>query len=287
MTRALLLWFATPLVAAFAAPSEEIIAARLTSRPDALAARLVHVTDPFVGAPYLLSALGEGPGQKPDADPRMRFDAFDCTTFVETALALAIADDLPQARALLDAIRYRKGQVGYLERRHFPEAEWIPELQALGFLQESTRAIGGADVVKESKELNVAVWRRTRHKGTPDLPDARIPSGTFALDVWPLEKATAGADRIPAGTLLNLVRVDFKNIPVRVSHQGLVIDKGGKKYLRHAADRMHHSVVDEPIERFFSRMQKYGKWPVTGVNLQTLKVPADWRALLPAAPSNR
>jgi hypothetical protein len=81
--------------------------------------------------------------------------------------------------------------------------------------------------------------------------------------------------------------VDFKNIPVRVSHQGLVIDKGGKKFLRHAADRMHHSVVDEPLERFFSRMQKYGKWPVTGVNLQTLKVPADWRALLPAAPSNR
>jgi hypothetical protein len=273
---------AAPLCAlAFAAPSEDVVAARMKTRPTELAARLVHVTDPFVGAPYVLSALGEGAGQSPDPDPRMRFDAFDCTTFVETALALAIADDLAQARALLDAIRYRKGAVGYLERRHFPEAEWIPELQALGFLEERTRAVGGADVVVEKKELNVAVWKRGRHKGTPELPDARIPSGTFALDVWPLDKAAAGADRIPAGTLLNLVRVDFKSIPVRVSHQGIVIDKGGKKFLRHAADRMHHAVVDEPLDRFFARMQKYGKWPVAGVNLQALKEPADWRALLP------
>lgn len=268
------------LVAAFSAPSEADVAARMKSRPAPLAARLAWVTEPFLDAPYVLSALGEGPGATPDADPRMRFDAFDCTTFVETALALALADDLAQARVLLDAIRYKDAEVSFLARRHFPEAEWIPELQRLGFLVEKTRAIAGDEVVVEKKELNVEVWRRGRHKGTPSLPDARIPSGTFALDVWPLDKAAAHPEKIPAGTLLNLVRVDYRNIPVRVSHQGLVLEKDGKKVLRHAADRMHHRVVDEPLDRFFSRMQKYGKWPVAGVNLQGIVEPADWRALV-------
>lgn len=268
---------------AFAAPTEERVAEQLRARPAALPERLRAVTDPFVGAPYVLSPLGEGAGATPDADPRMRFDAFDCTTFVETAIALALATDVPEARRLLDAIRYRDASPTYLARRHFPEAEWIPELQQLGFLEEITRSIGGADVVVEKKELNVAVWARSRARGTPELPDARIPSGTFSLDVWPLAAAAAGAARIPAGTLLNVVRVDFKNVPVRVSHQGLVIEKGGRLYLRHAADRMFHAVVDEPLEKFFARMQKYGKWPVAGVNLQRVREPPAWRTLLPPA----
>src|SRR5690606_5638563 len=91
--------------------------------------------------------------------------------------------------------------------------------------------------------------------------------------------------RIPPGTLLNLVRVDFKSVPVRVSHQGLVIAKKGKLYLRHAADRMFHSVVDEPLDHFFLRMQKYKKWPVAGVNLARLQEPADWRRLVGTQPS--
>jgi hypothetical protein len=74
--------------------------------------------------------------------------------------------------------------------------------------------------------------------------------------------------------------MDFANVPVRVSHQGVVIDKGGKRYLRHAADRMFHSVVDEPLDGFFGRMARYGKWPVTGVHLTRFQEPPGWRALL-------
>ena len=39
----------------------------------------------FLGAPYMNSPLGEDVA--PDSDPLIRFDAFDCTTFVETVLA--------------------------------------------------------------------------------------------------------------------------------------------------------------------------------------------------------
>jgi hypothetical protein len=242
-----------------------------------LAERIVVVTEPFLGAPYAVSPLGEGEGASEDADPRLRFDAFDCTTFVETALALALTDDVTQARELLDAIRYEDKQTTFLKRRHFPEAEWIPQLAELGFLADVTRTIGGEAVTEESKVLNPAVWDRRKRPSHLELPEARIPDGTFTLDVWPLDDARAGQKKIPAGTLLNLVRVDFKGVPGRVSHQGIVIEKGGKQYLRHAADRMFHSVVDEPLDHFFLRMQKYKKWPVRGVNLATLRAPENYR----------
>lgn len=275
--------------ASFVAPSLNDVDARVRApwRGD-VNARLVEVTDPFVGAPYLLSALGEGEG--PDPDPRLRFDAFDCTTFVETALALALADDLVDARAVLDRIRYRGAVVAFAERRHFPEAEWIPGLTAAGLLVDVTRAVGGDDVVVEQKHLDAGVWARARAKGLPALSPERIPSGTFALDVWRLAAAAAHPERIPPGTIVYVVRVDYRSVPVRVSHQGLVVEKAGRRYVRHAADRGHHSVVDEPIERFFARLQAYAKWPVAGVHLTRVQPAADWRARLglratsPAAP---
>lgn len=269
----------------FAPPSDEAILERIRAarESDALADRLRVVSDPFLGAPYALSPLGEGEGQDPD--PRIRYDAFDCTTFVETTVALALADDVDEARALLDYIRYRGGQPGFLARRHFPEAEWIPELEQLGFLEDITREVGGDAVVVEKKRLDVAVWERRKRPSHLELPAERIPQGEFALDVWPLDVARAEQKKIPPGTLLNLVRVDFKSVPVRVSHQGLVIEKNGKLYLRHAADRMFHSVVDEPLDHFFLRMQKYKKWPVAGVNLARLKEPDGWRTKLVAPPA--
>lgn len=248
--------------------------------PSPYAQRLVAVTKSFLNAPYTHSPLGEGDAGGPDTDPRLRFDAFDCTTFVESALALSLSSSLPEAATILDHIRYRKGQVSYAERRHFPEAEWIPELIAAGLLHDITESVGGADVVIATKKLNNAVWEKARHKGLPALPDGRIPDGVFSLPVWPLDKALAHPERIPAGTVLNLVRDDFASVPVRVSHQGIVLDVDGVKVIRHAADRMHHRVVDEPLGRFFARMSHYKKWPVTGVHLVRFDPDDDWRVRL-------
>lgn len=269
------------VVAAYAAPSESAVAARVAAPFGAsINERLLAVTAPFLDAPYVLSPLGEGKdGDGVDVDPRLRLDAFDCTTFVETALALAYARDFGDVQPLLDELRYQ-GPVGYAARRHFPEAEWIPQLVAAGLLKDVTRAVGGASVVREEKVLNPAVWNRAKKPGLPTLDDARIPSGTFGLDVWPLAEAMKNPDRIPAGTVLHLVRVDFASVPVRVSHQGLVLEKDGKKFLRHAADRMHHRVVDEPLDRFFQRMSQYGKWPVSGVHLTQIVAQDGWRARL-------
>lgn len=71
----------------------------------------------YLGAKYVLDPLGEGAGY--DADPLIRFDAFDCTTFVETVLA-----DGDVAR--LNKIRYAGGVVAFENRNHFIETDWLP-----------------------------------------------------------------------------------------------------------------------------------------------------------------
>ena len=70
----------------------------------------------FLGVPYMNSPLGEG--VMPDSDPLIRFDAFDCTTFVETVLA---GGDVNK----LNKIRYKNGNVGFLNRNHFIESDWL------------------------------------------------------------------------------------------------------------------------------------------------------------------
>lgn len=70
----------------------------------------------FLGAKYISSPLGEGIA--PDDDPLIRYDAFDCTTFVETVLA---DGDLKK----LNKIRYKNGEIDFLNRNHFIESDWL------------------------------------------------------------------------------------------------------------------------------------------------------------------
>lgn len=70
----------------------------------------------FVGAKYISSPLGEG--RAPDEDPIIRFDAFDCTTLVETVLAGGDVDALQR-------IRYKDGVIGFETRNHFIESDWL------------------------------------------------------------------------------------------------------------------------------------------------------------------
>lgn len=76
----------------------------------------VYPGQSFLGAKYVPSPLGECDIH--DADPLIRFDAFDCVTFVETVLA-----DGHEER--LTKIRYKNGQVGFITRNHFIESDWL------------------------------------------------------------------------------------------------------------------------------------------------------------------
>lgn len=82
-----------------------------------LGAHGATIGEQYVGARYVNNPLGEGYGT--DADPLIRTDAFDCTTFVETALT---GGDINK----LTKIRYKNGVVNFENRNHFTETDWLP-----------------------------------------------------------------------------------------------------------------------------------------------------------------
>ena len=75
-----------------------------------------YIGQEYLGAKYLSNPLGEG--LPPDSDPIFRTDAFDCTTFVETAMAHGDVN-------VLTKIRYKDGQIDFLNRNHFIESDWL------------------------------------------------------------------------------------------------------------------------------------------------------------------
>jgi len=236
-------------------------------------ARMLLVSEKFIGTAFANSPLGEGPGSRPDPDPLIRFDSVDCTTLIEQILAMSQSVNLKEAMELLRRIRYIEGEIGYVTRKHFMMAQWIPLNQQLGLLKDITREVGGKKVKRAKKRLNALVWKkRNKKKAWPLLKPDQVPQGQISLPIIPIDEAPKYVNQIPAGTILNVVRRDYRSMPVRITHQGLVIVKNKRRYLRHAARAGYRRVVDELLLTFFKRNKAYTKWPVDVINLQRVAV---------------
>ena len=100
--------------------------------------RIVTISTQFLGKPYLLGALGEGIQGDYDQMPLYRADAFDCETYVDTVLALALANDLNQFQQCINQVRYHDGHVSFIERNHFTGLDWNKNNQYQGFGKDIT-----------------------------------------------------------------------------------------------------------------------------------------------------
>lgn len=231
-----------------------------------VAERLERLTRGLVAAPYLLSALGEASGRDPD--PRMRFDAFDCTTFVETALALLHCDDPDAIRKRMDFIRYTDGEVGFLHRRHLMTSQWIPQLVAAGVLEDVTEQVGKDKTKHIRLALTERRWKHRRVARSLELGEGIVPVGEFDLPYIPIAHAQKIVASFPAGAVVNVVRADVPGSPDVITHQGLLIRKPGddQLYVRHASP-VSKRVIDEPFARMLWRYTKPRKWPIVGVNI--------------------
>lgn len=95
----------------------------------------------FLNKPYTLTALGEGHNGQFDQAPLYRVDTFDCQTYVETVLALALTHSLPNFKRCLQKIRYHSKQAGYTTRNHFMSPEWNEYNHKQGFIKDITLSL--------------------------------------------------------------------------------------------------------------------------------------------------
>jgi hypothetical protein len=216
----------------------------------------------FVGLPYGKSGpLGEGPGGRYDQDPLYRFDTFDCTTYVETVLALARARDVDEFEEHLDRIRYEDGVVDYLKRNHFTDLQWIPETIRQGYLSELTDLVAPEGELRTAAaQINFPGWLRAHQlpqivlpRATPEERRDRLSELRERADEFSVRTARVPyvsirtilddpglLDRLPAVTVVNFVRPNWDltasaGTHLNISHQGFLFRSGKRLILRHAS----------------------------------------------------
>lgn len=252
-------------------------AANLLQRYAAVAdleARVEAFSRHFLALPYGDGGpLGEGPLGRYDQDPLFRFDTFDCTTYVETVLALAHARSASDFARHMDDIRYENGVVDYVTRNHFPSLQWVPNNIRNGYFRDITRDLAPASVVKVARALinlprhysfmsedllrvpNLSAAERTQRVLEWRAEGQRLSAQEATLDYVPVDwimQNTAWLQNIPSGTVVNMVRPNWDlthliGTHMNVSHQGFVIRRGGKVLLRHASSTGAKLVTEVPL----------------------------------------
>lgn len=198
----------------------------------------VSIGHQFVGKQYLNSPLGEGFGY--DSDPLIRYDAFDCTTFVETSLADGNIDKL-------NKIRYSDGVPNFLSRNHFIEADWIPNNSDL--VENVTSQYGKTEI--RHVNIDKSSWLKKVH----DI-DAKFPVQTIDLEYLPYSNITNinnKTDLIVLFIVGKQKKIDTIGTDLAVVHMGFLLVGG--KTLRHASSANGIVQDTEFIEYITKRKQ--------------------------------
>ncbi len=259
--------------------------------------RIERISARFLGTHYVLDPFGEGKTGKYDRDPLYRFDAFDCTTYVETVLALAIArkNDFQSFFHTLQGIRYKNGEIGYTTRNHFPEIDWIPNNIRAGYVHDLTQRVAGTFKIdyaealiekrswydhKTADQINIPGLSRDERAAL--LIELRNEGRVFGseLSVMPyisIDTFFPGGRannklfaRIPSGIVMNVIRPNWdltstEGTHLNVSHQALIIRKHGKLFVRHATTGKFQRVVEQPLRKYLRGF--IGHATIKGINL--------------------
>ena len=232
-------------------------------RGQPLGARIKAHSDPWLGSSYTNGPLGEAGGVDPD--PMVRFDTFDCLTFVEEVLTLALAPDPVATQEIRLALRYSSpGTPTYENRRHFMLAQWIPEVIEDGWMTDLTPQFPGA--VRIQREVLESTWENWSKRSEFDLPDELLPTGVQQFWYLPLDEALAAVDSIPEGTVVFTLRKPLPHIPIAVTHVSITIP-GDIPTLRHASKMGSGLLRDHSLAWYFEHLKSYKNWPVAGVIL--------------------
>lgn len=274
----------------------------LSQKPKAsLSQRIQWFSQQFIGKPYLLGALGEGPLGDYDQYPLHRMDAFDCETFVDTVLALSLANHPHQFKQCIRAIRYTKGKVSFITRNHFTDLDWNKNLQSLGILMDITSEIVDnhhQPIAKMAKAvINKPSWYQhlspnairieglspsQKMSALKELQQkaSQLPVLESSIPYLPLSRLFDAQGKpvhrlfkqIPQGSIIEIIRPNWDltnqiGTCLNVSHLGFAIWKNHTLYFREASS-IEHQVIDVPLEHYLKEASKSPT--IQGINIQKL-----------------
>lgn len=228
--------------------------------------RVESYSESFLGYPYIEDGpLGEGPSGQYDKDPLFRSDGFDCTTYIESILALSLSGPyLDELISLMNWIRYSNGQPNFFTRNHFTSADWNPHLQRIGLAKDVTATIDSRAARTREILIQKSAWFQKVHEVYYTTPN--LTASIDYLDKNVLLENPDILEKIPTPSIVNYVREnwmigekhisEFTGTDIGVSHQGFLVRKNGKLLFRHASSsKSVMAVTEEPLIDYLTRLK--------------------------------
>lgn len=273
----------------------------INNKPNkSIASRIDWFSSQFKGVHYILGSLGEGNKGQYDQYPLYRMDGFDCDTYVNTILALALSNSLSSFQDCINKLRYKNGQVAYTSRNHFTSIDWNKNNQIQGVLQDITNKIKDKDKKPVAKyaiaEINKPNWYAHKTISSIRLYSASPQAQTDRLS----ELKTKGNklevtqskiaylpfsalfinkkpnyylfDQIPNASVIEIVRPNWNlrkeiGTALNVSHLGFAIWKQHTLYFRQASSQLG-KVADVPLIDYLAEATKSPT--IKGINIQVI-----------------
>ena len=223
--------------------------------------RTLYFAKQMLGVPYVAGTLDGNPSE----ELVVLTDALDCTTFVETVLALCVADkrgesDFESFKKALTDVRYRDGILnGYTSRLHY-FSDWIRNNEQMGFVRECT----SETACSQQKELWLDFMTTHVDSYLPMKKDTFLVKEITLLEKeWqgvsvtyiPKEKLNLPSEnlKIKNGDIL-VITTNLKGLDV--VHVGFAFWKSGKLHLLHASSNAK-KVVEDPLSLYdYSKNKK-------------------------------
>jgi hypothetical protein len=231
--------------------------------------------------PLIRTEIQDLLGKKMVSDSAPLFpEKLDCTTFVETVIALSRSDSSADFFQRLIEVRYRDAQPSFPNRNHFVEADWIPNNEKSQVLKDITADLATSSrihVQAEDRTLHRSQWISDQvHRQGLDREIASVPAEIKEVRIayLPLESIETVLSQIPSGAIINFVREKSPKHSVLVSHQGIAVrNSQGQLMLRHASIGGH--IRTESLVSYLEGMNHHNRkrvrWGWVGLNVNQIK----------------
>lgn len=222
---------------------------------------ITEIGESFIGTDYEVSALEKSGDEK----LVINFSGLDCTTFLETALALARCikagkTSFEDYQKELTNIRYRNGTIDkYPSRLHY-FSDWIFDNQKKGIIKDITKDLDGEPVKFELNFISSHPQSYKQLKENPEfIPAIKKQEAEISKRAYsyiPKEKVSKIENEIHNGDLIAFV-TNIKGLDI--SHTGIAYRKDeGRIYLLHApSEGTKVQITKNPLPEYLNKIKKH------------------------------
>lgn len=209
--------------------------------------RMTFYSEMFLGMPYGLTCVGDGPYALYDTKPQLTFDTTNCMVYCEDVLALSISDSYENFFNNLQQIRYKDGIVGMKTRNHYTMGDWLPE--NLWLLHDVAKEVAGDN----AKTLTRTISHKKffAGKGIEDMRYVK-DDRTMTVNYIPFNALLDAKKNFKDGDILALLFKSLDNI--FSGHMLMAYDTPNGKVIRESS-LGKATVLDTPYEEWVANFK--------------------------------